>query len=1767
MSIHSGIAGLIISMSLCSLTLAGGVIYVEDDAPLGGDGQSWATAYRYLSDGLAAAAASGGTVSTVRIAGGTYYPDESDAVPAGSGDRSTTFLIFGGFNVQGGHAGLSGSTSTTFLSGDLAGDDAPGFTNRADNAYHVVTTDSSTSNTWTISNLTITGGYADGVAPDDKGAGARLEGEPKLLQVEITDCWALGLGGGAFIPSSHSASFDSCLFTGCEAADGGGLAFDDSAGVVFSCSFTANTASRGGGLFAEDDALVDIESCSFTTNHAMARGGGLHVESALVSDATTVHVVNSTFTTNTAITFGGGASNRWSTLTISGSSFTTNSSSNDSGALHTLGLATSLIGETIVSDTTFTGNTAADSGGVSRIEQAVATFSCCQFDSNTADNNGGALDVNNSDLNIFECSFNTNEAGLRDEFNIGGGAIDLFSTPALISGSTFSGNRGADGGAIRGGAANSDPQGVDVTGCAFISNEAVYKNGGACLMGGSTWTLSDCVFDANTAAIDGGALQHNNTLGTSVIDDCEFIRNEAGEDGGAFGINSGDTTMERCRFELNTARYHGAASSMVVGQGGSTADCSYVDCEFIENRTTDQLVARGGAITIERASANFERCSFIANAVPVGGGGAMLVRTQAFVTATNCLFNANMSETTGAGAIHQLASGEVDGLTITNSTFVNNSTQSGAGAIRAGASGGLTMTNTILRGNANNGSVSEADQLDIPGATINYCCIEGLSGALGGTGNIDTDPLFSDTDGPDDIPGNEDDDFTLGTGVSLCIDAGDNSADTDAADPAVNPLPSKDLLGSNRFIDDVAVADSGSGSAPIVDMGAYESGGAAPVPPAPSLIIYVDGSATGNNNGTTWTDAFTDLNDALAQAANASLGTAVWIAQGTYTPAPPGGLRSRTFAIPTGITVHGGFQSGATSTSQADNNLYPTILSGDLDADDAPGFVNRSDNSLHVVTAICTSYSTYLQECTIAGGSSTGVGGGLLIADSNLRVYDCIIEDNEAADAGGGVYMVNGRLYMTTGSVTGNRATNAESVGGGISGGFSASMDLRSLNISNNSADTGGGVYADTAFGSCSIYYSLITNNQALGGGSQGFGGGLAVSALSNRGGFCQVQTSDVSNNSARIAGGIASLGAGDIYVSQTIMQGNVASEQAGGILFSSRSGRLYACDIQTNSAPIAPGILNDLGSTLYLRAQSQITNTTDNLISDGLLYLYHSYPNNLPSLIINGDLTLSGGLQTTSYKRTPYTPFSIGNLQVAGQTTINSGSLRISHRSFASIDLLQGSARIIQSGSVSGTFDSVFVSRLYARGILPTVKYTSDAVDITSATVRRYGSHTPDASYYIGGGRAYAAAGQLHAHPYPELVLASRSPSSPYTTPGSVYVLLNAGSTTTWDGWSSAAQYAVGVDPNDVEIAQYDQQSTTTTDLDVIVSNRGDDTISVFRNLGATLGDRRDIPVGDAPIGLGIADFDNDGLTDVAVANRDDQDVSVLFNQGGSGPAWLGFGGRIDIPLPASPHGISTTDFDNDGDTDLVVATRGAGVVRITNDFSPLAFGSTFTPQPAIEYPEGLTEIVIGDFDGDTNVDFAVINEIDGTLSISCGNGDGTFVQIDTFEIGSNPRSLIVYDSEGDGDDDLALIYTDEELGTLVQEIRNETDAGVITLNALEPVDIGETPFALVAVDVDDDGDIDLLSANDGEAAAAAQRGTPVDVSSLLNDITVSPPDCEGDANGDSTIDVNDISYVLFRLGGFGPAGLVDGDANQDGVVDVNDISYVLFRLGDPCP
>ena len=135
------------------------------------------------------------------------------------------------------------------------------------------------------------------------------------------------------------------------------------------------------------------------------------------------------------------------------------------------------------------------------------------------------------------------------------------------------------------------------------------------------------------------------------------------------------------------------------------------------------------------------------------------------------------------------------------------------------------VSNCIFWGNSNALGMAEDAQLKTyawftPPMDVNYCCIQNLTGQLGGVGNIGDDPLLVDADGPDDEVGTEDDNLRLSSG-SPCIDTADNTAvpadeyDLDGDGDTAEAIPF-DLDFNARFVDGDNDGDED------VDMGAYE---------------------------------------------------------------------------------------------------------------------------------------------------------------------------------------------------------------------------------------------------------------------------------------------------------------------------------------------------------------------------------------------------------------------------------------------------------------------------------------------------------------------------------------------------------------------------------------------------------------------------------------------------------------------------------------------------------------------------------------------------------------------------------------------------------------------------------------------------------------------------------------------------------------------------------------------------------------------------------
>ena len=112
-------------------------------------------------------------------------------------------------------------------------------------------------------------------------------------------------------------------------------------------------------------------------------------------------------------------------------------------------------------------------------------------------------------------------------------------------------------------------------------------------------------------------------------------------------------------------------------------------------------------------------------------------------------------------------------------------------------------------------------------------------------------------------------------------------------------------------------------------------------------VIYVDADARGASNGTSWIDAYDDLQSALERAL--APGDEIWVAEGTYNPDRGTGDPGMRFTPVSDVPMYGGFAGTEETFDQRDLTRHTTILSGDLNGDDQPGFVNYGDNSLWVI--------------------------------------------------------------------------------------------------------------------------------------------------------------------------------------------------------------------------------------------------------------------------------------------------------------------------------------------------------------------------------------------------------------------------------------------------------------------------------------------------------------------------------------------------------------------------------------------------------------------------------------------------------------------------------------------------------------------------------------------------------------------------------------------------------------------------------------------------
>jgi len=405
-------------------------MFVDDTAPPGGDGSSWAAAYTDLYDALDAARERGGA-QQVWIAAGRYATDRD-----GHGGPQP-FVVPGGVTILGGFPDGGGpllardaNAHPTILTGDRLADDTDDPATWADNARQTVVAGS------------IAQPVIDGVTIERGRTNVLLQGDLTLRRVTVRD----SRGGPGVRGSADLLRLEACRFLD-NANDFEGGAISVSAGVYASdCLFEGNEAVGWGGAvhLAQGAARSRFERCVFRANRvtsasADAEGGAIHSGSGRGA------LVDCRFEENTAEAGStgvarGGAVAGFAGI-IEGCAFERNRA-DDGGAIY---------GASYLQGSEFRENIAeGDGGAVASVAYAVDD---CDFMANRAGGAGGAIAGAN---NIHATRFTGNEAAQ-------GGAL---SGAGMIRSSEFTRNRAAgDGGAIFGADA-------PIESTVFLANEA-----------------------------------------------------------------------------------------------------------------------------------------------------------------------------------------------------------------------------------------------------------------------------------------------------------------------------------------------------------------------------------------------------------------------------------------------------------------------------------------------------------------------------------------------------------------------------------------------------------------------------------------------------------------------------------------------------------------------------------------------------------------------------------------------------------------------------------------------------------------------------------------------------------------------------------------------------------------------------------------------------------------------------------------------------------------------------------------------------------------------------------------------------------------------------------------------------------------------------------------------------------------------------------------------------------------------------------------------
>ena len=388
-------------------------------------------------------------------------------------------------------------------------------------------------------------------------------------------------------------------------------------------------------------------------------------------------------------------------------------------------------------------------------------------------------------------------------------------------------------------------------------------------------------------------------------------------------------------------------------------------------------------------------------------------------------------------------------------------------------------------------------------------------------------------------------------------------------------------------------------------------------------VIYVNDDAKGNNNGTSWTDAFNLLQSALD---GASSGDQMLVAEGTYYPTKKaGGIneRNKAFQLKKGVAVYGGYSGVESPMNDRNWNINLTILSGDIGVSK-----DSSDNCYHVFyhpNGLNLDTTAILDGFIIKNGNADGIGeysrgGAVFNFKSSPKFQNNRFEMNYAEDGGGAIYNNLCQPVILYSTFIANYSNSQNAGGGGVLNIESKTIISECIFVNNFSKSRGGGVFNfeseavisksdfvhnvsnDRGGGLVNDYHSdaIITNCKFIENES-GFGGGvynlLSSPTFLNSLFYSNVANGILYNDEISFGGGgLANDYNADAVLTNCTFSKNISKVSGGGILSYRNNTKINNSIVWGNNAEVSGNEMTFSGDGIATINYSCFSNSSDDV-------------------------------------------------------------------------------------------------------------------------------------------------------------------------------------------------------------------------------------------------------------------------------------------------------------------------------------------------------------------------------------------------------------------------------------------------------------------------------------------------------------------------------------------------------------------------------------------